>query len=164
MPEQGSDQGRSRERTGKETGAVANYWVCEIPSLGLRISERPFGRDLRGARTGGFCLAPAGSLGGYRYAASESLAKAGHESVNDTHSNGAATHAELAVATQLDLPIDDVLILQGARTRLLTAAAQGAIDLNQLARSELAGRGLDMNGHWVGFARAAEIAAAHPVR
>jgi len=52
---------------------------------------------------------------------------------------------------------DDLEFVQTAPTRLLTAAAQGRVDLNHLARVELASRGLDLDGVWVGFARAREI-------
>jgi hypothetical protein len=61
-------------------------------------------------------------------------------------------------ARRLGLRIDDVLILQGAQVALLTAAARGDLDLNQLAREELASRGLDMAGQWVGFTQAAALA------
>jgi len=52
---------------------------------------------------------------------------------------------------------DDLGFIQTAPTRLLAAAAQGQLDLNHLARVELASRGLDRDGVWVGFARAREI-------
>lgn len=52
---------------------------------------------------------------------------------------------------------DDLGFIQMAPTRLLAAAAQGLLDLNHLARVELASRGLDRDGVWVGFARAREI-------
>lgn len=52
---------------------------------------------------------------------------------------------------------DDLEFIQTAPTRLLAAAAQGQLDLNHLARVELASRGLDRDGVWVGFARAREI-------
>lgn len=52
---------------------------------------------------------------------------------------------------------DDAMILQTAHPQLLAAAARGEIDLNLLARAELASRGLGRDGHWVGF-EAAEAA------
>lgn len=61
------------------------------------------------------------------------------------------------IAEKLDLKIDEILILQGAHTKLLLAAAAGKIDLNHLAREELANRGLDCSGRWVGFKAAADI-------
>ena len=39
----------------------------------------------------------------------------------------------------------------------VAAAARGELDLNRLARVELASRGLDRDGVWVGFERAREI-------
>ena len=50
-----------------------------------------------------------------------------------------------------------VFIFSMTSTDLLLAAAAGLIDLNQLARKQLANRGLDANGKWVGFDRAADI-------
>lgn len=44
--------------------------------------------------------------------------------------------------------------LQGMHKDILIAAARGDIDLNALARIELANRGLGMSGHWVGFKEA----------
>jgi hypothetical protein len=52
---------------------------------------------------------------------------------------------------------DEVGFIQIALTKVLAAAARGEIDLNRLAREELASRGQDENGVWVGFDRAAEI-------
>ena len=52
---------------------------------------------------------------------------------------------------------DDLGFIQTAATRLLAAAARGELDLNQLARVELASRGLDRDGVWVGFKRAREV-------
>lgn len=46
---------------------------------------------------------------------------------------------------------------------VLAAAARGEIDLNALARQELASRGLDLSGKWIGFAKAAENTCAIPV-
>jgi hypothetical protein len=42
-------------------------------------------------------------------------------------------------------------------TDLLVKAINGKIDLTQLAMIELANRGLDKNGQWVGFAEAKKI-------
>lgn len=42
-------------------------------------------------------------------------------------------------------------------TTLLLAVEAGLIDPVRLARAELAGRGLDANGDWVGFPRARQI-------
>lgn len=59
--------------------------------------------------------------------------------------------------TTKDFTIDEVGFIQTALTKVLAAAARGELDLNLLAREELAGRGLDQNGVWVGFDQAAKI-------
>jgi hypothetical protein len=46
--------------------------------------------------------------------------------------------------------------LQLADTTLLARLARGEIDLNALARQELASRGCDGSGCWVGFDAAAQ--------
>ena len=50
--------------------------------------------------------------------------------------------------------VDEIGFIQIALTKVLAAAARGEFDLNQLAREELASRGLDNQGVWVGFDRA----------
>ena len=57
--------------------------------------------------------------------------------------------------------VDEVGFIQIALTKVLAAAARGELDLNLLAREELASRGLDPQGEWVGFDRARQI---HQVR
>lgn len=57
--------------------------------------------------------------------------------------------------------VDEVGFIQIALTKVLAAAARGELDLNLLAREELASRGLDTQGEWVGFDRACQI---HQVR
>ena len=57
--------------------------------------------------------------------------------------------------------VDEVGFIQIALTKVLAAAARGDLDLNLLAREELASRGLDTHGEWVGFDRARQI---HMVR
>lgn len=47
--------------------------------------------------------------------------------------------------------VDDVGFIQVVPARILVAAAKGDLDLNILAREELANRGLDQAGVWVGF-------------
>jgi len=42
-------------------------------------------------------------------------------------------------------------IFNGVFTALLTRIAKGEIDANFYARKELANRGLDLNGNWIGF-------------
>lgn len=53
--------------------------------------------------------------------------------------------------------VDELGFIQIALTKVLAASARGELDLNQLAREELAARGQDKNGVWVGFEQAAEI-------
>jgi hypothetical protein len=48
-------------------------------------------------------------------------------------------------------------IFQQTNTALLLAAVNGLIDPVALARQQLAARGLDANGEWVGFDRARQI-------
>ncbi len=50
--------------------------------------------------------------------------------------------------------IDELGFIQIAKTDVLSAIAKGELDLNQLARQEMANRGLDKDGHWVGFDKA----------
>ena len=71
-----------------------------------------------------------------------------------------ATNARDA-ASRLGLRHDEALILQSAATALLAAVVRGEVDLQALAAEELANRGVDRAGRWVGFPRAAEI---HQVR
>ncbi len=47
---------------------------------------------------------------------------------------------------------------------ILAAAARGEIDLNKIARAELANRGLNWQAKWVGFPEAARIAKMIPTR
>lgn len=53
--------------------------------------------------------------------------------------------------------VDEIGFIQIADAKVLTAAARGKIDLNRIAREELANRGLGLRGEWVGFDRAREI-------
>jgi hypothetical protein len=53
--------------------------------------------------------------------------------------------------------VDEVGFIQTALTKVLVAVCSGELDLNQLARNELASRGLDNSGAWVGFDRARQI-------
>ena len=59
--------------------------------------------------------------------------------------------------TNNEFTIDELGFIQIALTKVLAAAARGEIDLNRLAREELASRGQDEYGNWVGFERAAQI-------
>ncbi len=51
------------------------------------------------------------------------------------------------------------MYLQTIPTQLLAAAARGEVNLNELARAVLAGRGVDANGQWVGFEASARLMA-----
>ena len=53
--------------------------------------------------------------------------------------------------------VDEVGFIQAAPSKVLAAVARGELDLNRLASEELAARGQDLNGVWVGFDRAAQI-------
>lgn len=61
------------------------------------------------------------------------------------------------IATIAGISQDDALVLQSAASALLAAVARGEIDMNEMARMELANRGQGKNGEWVGFDRAAQI-------
>lgn len=52
---------------------------------------------------------------------------------------------------------EEIKTIQVFPTSVLIAAANNQVDLNVLARAELANRGLDADGAWVGFTRAKEI-------
>ena len=58
--------------------------------------------------------------------------------------------------------VDELGFIQTAVTKVLSAAARGELDLNRLSREELASRGLNMTGRWVGFERAAKIHLVKP--
>ncbi|MBE0568410.1 MAG: hypothetical protein IH577_01880 [Deltaproteobacteria bacterium] len=53
--------------------------------------------------------------------------------------------------------VDEIGFIQIAETRVLAAIARGEIDLNRIAREELANRGLGLRGEWVGFQAARKI-------
>lgn len=59
--------------------------------------------------------------------------------------------------TSNEFTVDELGFIQIALTKVLAAAARGELDLNRLAREELASRGLDDQGVWVGFNRAKQI-------
>jgi hypothetical protein len=56
-----------------------------------------------------------------------------------------------------EFTVDELGFIQIAQTKVLVAAARGELDLNRLAREEMASRGLDLQGEWVGFDRARQI-------
>lgn len=53
--------------------------------------------------------------------------------------------------------VDEIGFIQIADAKVLAAVARGEIDLNRIAREELASRGLGLHGEWVGFEKAREI-------
>lgn len=52
---------------------------------------------------------------------------------------------------------DDLLAIQVFPGSVLVAAASGLLDLNELAADELASRGCDVSGQWVGFVEAKRL-------
>mgnify|MGYP000113658104 FL=1 len=56
-----------------------------------------------------------------------------------------------------EFTVDELGFIQTALNKVLAAAARGELDLNNLARKELANRGLDKQGQWVGFDKANQI-------
>ena len=53
--------------------------------------------------------------------------------------------------------VDELGFIQIALNKVLVAVANGELDLNNLARKELANRGLDKLRQWVGFDKANQI-------
>jgi len=53
--------------------------------------------------------------------------------------------------TNNEFTVDEVGFIQIALTKVLAAVARGELDLNRLAREELASRGLNDHGNWIGF-------------
>jgi hypothetical protein len=59
--------------------------------------------------------------------------------------------------SEANFTVDEIGFIQIADTKVLAAVARGEIDLNRIAREELASRGLDQSGNWVGFDAARSI-------
>ena len=59
--------------------------------------------------------------------------------------------------------IDELGFVQIADAKILAAVARGELNLNVVARRELASRGLDRHAKWVGFEKAAALAEQLPV-
>jgi hypothetical protein len=53
--------------------------------------------------------------------------------------------------------VDEIGFIQIADAKVLAAVARGEIDLNRIAREEMANRGLGLHGEWVGFEMARMI-------
>ncbi|PUE34891.1 hypothetical protein B9Z52_03210 [Limnohabitans sp. Jir72] len=65
---------------------------------------------------------------------------------------------EISVITEATtFTVDELGFIQIALNKVLVAVANGELDLNDLARKELANRGLDKQGQWVGFDKANQI-------
>ena len=47
--------------------------------------------------------------------------------------------------------VDETGFIQIAAIKVLAAVARGELDLNRLAKEELAARGLNDRGNWIGF-------------
>src|SRR3989337_185286 len=69
-------------------------------------------------------------------------------------------HAHMAKNTGYSagpFTVDEVGFIQIAPAKVLAAVARGEIDLNRIAREELASRGLGLHGKWVGFKAARKV-------
>lgn len=53
--------------------------------------------------------------------------------------------------------VDEIGFIQIAPAKVLAAVARGEIDLNRIAREEMASRGLGLSGEWAGFEAARRI-------
>ena len=53
--------------------------------------------------------------------------------------------------TTQQFTVDETGFIQIALTKVLAAVARGELDLNRLAKEELAARGLSDQGNWIGF-------------
>lgn len=56
--------------------------------------------------------------------------------------------------------MNPAFLFSTTRTDLLLAAERGLIDIVKLARKELANRGLDADGNWIGFDEARRVHGA----
>lgn len=56
--------------------------------------------------------------------------------------------------------IDEIGFIHTSTIKVLVAASNGEIDLNLIAREELAHRGMDNKGVWVGFEQAKQMLMA----
>ena len=76
--------------------------------------------------------------------------------------NGPRLFTEQERGRQSGLTAEQLSAIQLFDTAVLSAVAAGKVDLNLLAREELAGRGLNPEGRWVGFPEARRLAGLHP--
>lgn len=63
----------------------------------------------------------------------------------------------MTTKTNSNFTLDELGFIQLALNKVLAAVANGELDLNDLACKELANRGLDKQGNWVGFDKANQI-------
>ena len=75
------------------------------------------------------------------------MAKKNHEEKNEEKNQYSAK----------GFTVDEIGFVQIADSKVLAAAARGEIDLNLIAREEMASRGLGLYGEWVGFKAARTI-------
>ncbi|MCO5763241.1 MAG: hypothetical protein NHG36_17325 [Chromatiaceae bacterium] len=74
-----------------------------------------------------------------------------------TRSARSALHASRQMTVELPDELNPKFIFSLINKKLLLDAAAGRIDLNALVRRELANRGIDENGSWIGFDRAEKL-------
>lgn len=75
------------------------------------------------------------------------MAKKNHEEKNEEKNQYSAP----------GFTVDEIGFVQIADSKVLAAVARGEIDLNRIAREELASRGLGRNCEWVGFEMARKV-------
>ncbi|NDE94451.1 MAG: hypothetical protein EB036_13890 [Betaproteobacteria bacterium] len=82
----------------------------------------------------------------------------GFPSELSVHRNTITQREDLPVTYRnTEFSVEELGFIQTALNKVLAAAARGEFDLNRLAREELAARGLDLHGNWVGFDHARKI-------
>ena len=77
--------------------------------------------------------------------------------MKNNHLGGARKMEKKAGYSAGPFTVDEIGFIQIAPAKVLAAVARGEIDLNRIAREELASRGLGLNGEWVGFEKARRI-------
>jgi len=77
--------------------------------------------------------------------------------MNNNNLGGAEEMKKKIGYTTEPFTVDEIGFIQIADAKVLAAVARGEIDLNRIAREELAARGLGLHGEWVGFEKAREI-------
>src|SRR3990172_8854823 len=77
--------------------------------------------------------------------------------MKNNHLGGARQMGKKTGYTAGPFTVDEIGFIQIAEAKVLAAAARGEIDLNRIAREELASRGLGLHGEWVGFKAARKV-------